>query len=67
MPPKVGSIRNVCEALVQNGYQVSEYALRQWVKSNILPAVYTGNKALISYDKVLEILHSSPTSTGNTN
>ena len=56
MKCKTGSIREIQRQLVSDGIHVSEYTLRQWTKNGILPAVYTGNKALISYDKVLSIL-----------
>ena len=52
----VGSIRQVHARLIQEGYIVSEYTLRLWVKNGTLPAVYSGQKALISYAKVIEIL-----------
>lgn len=53
---KVGTIREIHQQLLQEGYRVSQYALRQWIKAGRLPAVYTGNKALISYRNVLDIL-----------
>ncbi len=53
---KVGTIRQIHQRLVQEGYQVSEYALRQWIKNGLLSAVYSGSKALISYDRVLKLL-----------
>lgn len=56
MKYKTGSVREIQLQLLSDGIHVSEYALRQWIKSGLLPAVYTGCKALISYDKVLEIL-----------
>lgn len=56
MKCRTGSIREIQRQLVSDGIRVSEYALRQWVKSGILPVVYSGNKALISYDKVLSVL-----------
>lgn len=56
MECKVGTIRQIHFRLIQNGYSISEYALRQWIKTGKLSAVYAGNKALISYDKVLELL-----------
>jgi len=62
MPCKVGSIREVHKRLVQEGYAVSEYALRQWVKGKRLRATYSGNKALISYNQVIEFLNSDDTS-----
>lgn len=61
MEYKVGTIRQIHQQLVHNGYRVSECALRRWVKEGLLPAVYSGTKALISYDRVLKILGAIPT------
>ena len=49
---KVGTIREIHQQLLHDGYRVSQYALRQWIKSGDIPAVYAGNKALISYCNV---------------
>ncbi len=57
---KVGTIRQIHQRLVQEGYQVSKYALRKWIKNGLLPAVFSGSKALISYDRVLELLGVIP-------
>ena len=53
---KVGTIHKIHEQLVENGYDVTEYRLRIWVKQEVLPAVFIGSKALISYQRVLDIL-----------
>ncbi len=45
--------------LISEGYNVSEYALRMWVKKGIIPAVFTGHKALIAYDNVVEVLRGT--------
>lgn len=66
MKCKVGTIRQIHQQLWQEGYHVSEYALRQWVKDGALPAVYTGSKALIAYDKVLELLGCAPVTSAKT-
>ena len=55
MDCKVGTIREIQRRLARDGYNISEYALRQWVKEGKLPAVYTGNKALIKYEEVLNL------------
>ena len=54
--PVVGSIRVIRNRLISEGYQVSEYMLRQMVKQSIIPAVYSGSKALISYASVIDVL-----------
>lgn len=56
MEYKVGTIRQIHHQLVCNGYQVSEHALRLWIKQGSLPAVFSGTKALISYERVKDIL-----------
>lgn len=60
MEMKVGTIRQIHRALLQNGYHVSEYALRQWIRSGKIPAVYSGNTAYVPYEKVLSYLCSNP-------
>lgn len=53
---EVGSIREIHQRLVSDGYRISQHALRIWIKQGDLPAIYTGNKALISYTNVLKLL-----------
>jgi predicted site-specific integrase-resolvase len=53
---EIGTIRAIHQRLVSEGVQVSEYALRIWIKQGKLPAVYTGKKALISYSNVMKVL-----------
>ena len=48
----VGSIRKICQRLNDEGYSVSDYAIRRWVKEGKIPAVYSGTKAIIAYDAV---------------
>ncbi len=57
---KTGTIRQIHQQLLKNGYLVSECALRRWVKQGLLPAAYSGTKALISYDRVVELLNIAP-------
>lgn len=56
MACNVGTVRQIRKRLVEEGFQVSEYALRRWIKNGTLPAVYSGKKALVSYQRVLEII-----------
>ena len=60
---EVGTIREIQQRLSDEGFHVSAYALRQWIKAGILPAIYSGNKALISYTAVLNLLIVSTTAT----
>ena len=40
----VGTIREICKQLNENGYHISEYTLRLWVKNAVIPAVFTGTE-----------------------
>lgn len=53
---QTGTIREVRQRLIENGFHVSEYALRRWIKTGVLPAAFAGNKALISYTNVIKLL-----------
>ena len=53
---KVGSIHQIYTRLREAGYNVSEYTLRLWIRNGTLHAVWTGNKALISFDNVVALL-----------
>lgn len=57
---KVGTIREIHHQLVQNGYHVTEHALRIWTKTGALSAVYAGKKAFISYADVVSLLTQTP-------
>lgn len=59
MDCKVGSVRQIHRRLVENGYYVSEYALRSWVRNGDIPAKYSGKKALILYSDVLTFLNNA--------
>lgn len=59
MPCQVGTIRQIHQRLHDEGYLVSQYTLRQWVKTGVLPAVFVGSKALISFSNVVGILDNS--------
>lgn len=61
MPCQVGTIRQIHQRLRDEGFFVSEYALRRWVKAGNLPAVFVGSKALISFSNVIAILDSNST------
>ena len=57
---EVGTIPQIHTRLVREGFHVSEYALRIWVKQGLLPAVFTGNRALISYANAVRVLTGEP-------
>lgn len=53
---KVGSIRDVHRRLREEGYNIGEGTLRQWVRNGRLPSIRVGNRSLISYDAVIALL-----------
>ena len=63
MTCQVGTIRQIHQRLNDEGFLISEYTLRQWVKTGRLSAVFVGKKALISFANVLDILNSSQIDT----
>lgn len=48
-------MRTITEASRETG--ISQHALRAWVKSGQVPAVFAGNKALINLDRLLDFLN----------
>ena len=61
MACEFGSIRQIHQRLRAEGYALSEYALRQWVKAGCVPAVYSGTKAYITYASVLAVINGDAT------
>ena len=49
--PKMRCIKAAAQEL-----NISEYALRRWVKQGLVPAVYSGKKALLNLDSVIAFL-----------
>lgn len=54
----VGTVQQIAQRLHSNGYQVSVYALRRWIKDGTIPSVRTGKKFLVTYDRVVEYLET---------
>lgn len=50
------SIRDAVRRSKEDGIPISEYALRQWVRLGLIPAVSTGKKALIYYPNLVRYL-----------
>ena len=40
----------------EEGYEISEYALRQWIRSGAIPARKIGNSFLIYYPNLIRFL-----------
>ena len=62
---ETGTIRQVHRHLNDNGFNVSEYAIRRWVKLGVIPAAYSGRTAYINVTNVRRVLESG-THTPNT-
>ena len=55
---ETGTIREVHRYLASNGYHISEYGLRRWVKLGIIPAAFSGRTAYINVANVLRVLEA---------
>ena len=53
---KVGTTQQIVKQLHQEGYQISEYALRWWIAEGVIPSVSSGKKRLVVYAHVIEFL-----------
>lgn len=53
---KAGTIREVHRQLLSDGYHVTEYALRKWIRDKTIPSVHSGKKIFVVYDHVVEFL-----------
>lgn len=53
---KLDTISNTTIRLKNEGYAVSEHALRLWVKRGEIPAIRSGNKSLLLYDTVVKYI-----------
>lgn len=56
MSCNIGSINQVHKRLNDNGYFISLRMLRKMAADGILPYVKSGNKMLVNYDTVVELL-----------
>lgn len=56
MPCNIGSINQIHNRLNEDGYAISKRLLRQFIESGQLPYVKSGNKYLINYDSVVNLL-----------
>lgn len=62
--PNVLTIREAVQRSKADGMPVSEYTLRQWVKSGAIPVRKVGQKALLFYPNLIKYLqceNSEPT------
>ena len=56
MSCNIGSINQIHKRLNENGYAISKRLLRQLVADGLVPSMSSGNKLLIHYDTVVELL-----------
>ena len=54
--PDVLTIREAVERAKTDGMPISEYTLRQWVKSGAVPVRRVGQKALLYYPNLIKYL-----------
>lgn len=60
---EVGSIREIHDRLVRDGYHISEYMIRRWTKDGTLSCVPCGCKVLVSYSALVTLLTNGTAST----
>lgn len=53
---KVVTVREAVRRAKQDGFPVSEYSLRQWIRSGAIPVRRAGSKILLYYPNLLRYL-----------
>lgn len=51
--PQVMTVRQTLIRAKEDGYPISEYSLRRWIKSGEIPCRKAGTKALIYYPHIV--------------
>lgn len=54
--PNVVTVREAVKRAKQDGFPVSEYTLRQWIRTGAIPVRKAGTKILIFYPKLVRYL-----------
>lgn len=54
--PNVVTVREAVRRAKQDGFPVSEYTLRQWIRSGVIPIRKAGTKILIFYPNLLRYI-----------
>lgn len=54
--PNVVTVREAVERAKREGYPVSEYTLRKWIKTGAVPVRKVGAKCLIFYPNLVNFL-----------
>lgn len=64
--PEMDKLRATVKRLNAEGFPISEYTLRKWVKTGKIPASYCGNMILLYYPNVLNYLKAGETAVKTT-
>lgn len=56
--PEMDKLRATVKRLNADGFPISEYTLRRWVKTGKVPASYCGSMILLYYPNVLNYIRS---------
>ena len=54
--PNVVTVREAVKRAKQDGFPVSEYTLRQWIRIGVIPVRKAGTKILLFYPKLVQYL-----------
>lgn len=54
--PNVVTVREAVKRAKQDGFPVSEYTLRQWIRTGVVPVRKAGTKILIFYPNLVRYL-----------
>lgn len=54
--PNVVTVREAVKRAKDDGFPVSEYTLRQWIRRGVIPVRQAGTKILIFYPKLIRYL-----------
>jgi len=54
---QAGSPRAMAKQLQTNGYDVAEYAIRQWLADGTLKSARAGRNYVLTYQSLLDLIH----------
>lgn len=54
--PSVVTVREAVKRAKEDGFPVSEYTLRQWIRTGVIPVRKAGTKILIFYPNLVRYL-----------
>ena len=54
--PSVVTVREAVKRAKEDGFPVSEYTLRQWIRTGVIPVRNAGTKILIFYPNLVRYL-----------